>query len=182
MVVKTDDIETTNVSNGEREIKTTLEQPSFTLPFEIGNGREDELLNTRGSHLGINCSSKGNTSNRRAPYQNNRNTSTSENPNRSDTNQPLEPNPLPQRNPERRTRTFENSSQQGQTTWNNQGAKPKTSYIEHCHMCGYSHYEGDCAVYLFSLMIKVLHLFYIPACWHIVFLMLYIIPHYLTHL
>ncbi|KAL7642396.1 UNVERIFIED_CONTAM: hypothetical protein RMT77_006957 [Armadillidium vulgare] len=47
-VVKTDDIVTTNVSNGEREIKTTLEQPSFTLPFEIGNGREDELLNTRG--------------------------------------------------------------------------------------------------------------------------------------
>ncbi|RXG69853.1 Kyphoscoliosis peptidase [Armadillidium vulgare] len=29
-------------------------------------------------------------------------------------------------------------------------------------------------VYLFSLMIKILHLFYIPACWHIVFLMLYV--------
>ncbi|RXG73930.1 hypothetical protein Avbf_09832 [Armadillidium vulgare] len=61
-------------------------------------------------------------------------------------------------------------------------------------------------VYLFILMIKILHLFYIPACWHIVFLItasnkysliegktLYcrlkckpyqrkIIPHYLTHL
>lgn len=98
-----------------------------------------------GSHLGINCTSKGNTSNRRVPYQNSGNTSNSENPSRSDTHQPFEPSPLPQRNPEKRTRTFENSSQQGQTTWNNQGAKPRTNYIEDCSMCGYSHYEGDCA-------------------------------------
>ncbi|KAL7648442.1 UNVERIFIED_CONTAM: hypothetical protein RMT77_000348 [Armadillidium vulgare] len=49
--VKIDDVVTTTANNGEREIKTTLEQPSFTLPFEIGYGWEDELLNTRGTPL-----------------------------------------------------------------------------------------------------------------------------------
>ncbi|KAB7503167.1 hypothetical protein Anas_12895, partial [Armadillidium nasatum] len=47
--VKRDDEATTTASYVEREIKTTLEQPSFTLPFESGNGngREDELLDIR---------------------------------------------------------------------------------------------------------------------------------------
>ena len=97
----------------------------------------------KGDHLGINCNSRRSTQSNKNPHN-----SPSEN---SFRNLPVNNNsppqgknntPLPQRI-RSNSRTFENSTL-SQDPWVATGAKPKTKYIEHCNMCGDSHYEGKC--------------------------------------